>query len=273
MATDLVLPEIAAKGLVPSHDLSLVRQLRSSWNVRLRTSWMGSRNQLLTSLELEPGQSVAQLQGALNELEEANLRRATATQIAKGLAVLTAVCAKPADFDDAKVVLWSERLKMVLQEYPDDIAMAAVSEWPKTETGKWWPTENEIRSECNSLMALRRNLAHALAETIRQQRFVESINESADPINDGFSADPEGETLAYVNAMHNAHPNKAAAYLTGARYKGRTIGIRYPLAAMALEDAAPGLLASYGVRIVSPAAFTVDGVAQWPDSSEAAFLP
>lgn len=233
---------------------------------------MGSRNQLLTSLELEPGQSVAQLQGALNELEEANLRRATATQIAKGLAVLTAVCAKPADFDDAKVVLWSERLKMVLQEYPDEIAMAAISDWPKTETGKWWPTENEIRSECNALMALRRNLAHALAEAIRQQRFTEA-DPTIDPIKDGFSADPEGDTLAYVNAMHNSHPSKAAAYLTGARYKGRTIGIRYPLAAMALENAAPGLLASYGVRIVSPAAFTASGVAQWPDSPEAAFLP
>jgi hypothetical protein len=227
----------------------------------LKTSWEGSRNPYLSSLEVEPGCGIEQLQGALNELAEANQRHATPTQIAKGLAVLTAVCAKPADFDDAKVVLWSERLKVVLQEYPDDVAMAAISSWPKTENGKWWPTENELRSRCDELMAFRLNLKSGLERAAAMA----TPRDFGPPPSDGFSDEPEGATADYVRTIFAVKPDKASAYLSGARFKENKIGIRYPMAQLALESACPGLLAQHGVRIVTPRAFRSDGLVEWAE--------
>lgn len=229
----------------------------------MKTKWTNDfGSPCLSSLEIDRPErfSAEQLQGVLQELNDANARHATPTQIAKGLAVLTAVCAKPSDFDDAKVVLWSERLKIVLKEYPDDIAMAMISDWPKSASGKWWPTENEVRGACDALMHFRRALAAELERAI----FVAGAPAlTGPPPSDGFDAEPAGDTAAYVRIIYARHPEKAAAYLTGARYRGDRIGTRFPMAEMALDRVAPGLAAEHGVRFVTPRAFRLDGLVEW----------
>jgi hypothetical protein len=263
MSNALALPDIAAKGLVPNHDLSIVRRLRSSWNVRLRTSWMGSSNQSLTCLEIEGEPTKDELAGALNDLDADNRTAATPTQIAKGLAVLTAVCAKPADFDDAKVVLWSERLKQVLQEYPSHIALAMISEWPKTDSGKWWPTENEIRSCCERALTVRRALRSEIERAMSAPTAIES-NYTVAPLDDGLSDQPSGKTDIFVSRLWQRDPSAASAYLHNARYDDVRIGVRYPVAEFALRSRAADLIAELGVRIVNPIAVNEAGVAEWP---------
>lgn len=264
MTTALALPAIAANGLVPSHDLSLARQLRSSWNVRLRTSWIGSgSNQSLTFLEIEGEPTKDELAGALNDLDADNRTPATPTQIAKGLAVLTAVCAKPADFDDAKVVLWSERLKQVLQEYPAAIAMAMISDWPKTDSGKWWPTENEIRNCCEGALTVRHALRYAIERAMSQRTPIES-NYTPPAVNDGLSDQPSGKTEIFVSKLWQRDPAAVEAYLHNARYDDERIGVRYPVAEFALRSRAGDLIEELGVRIVNPIAVSETGVAEWP---------
>lgn len=217
--------------------------------------------QCLVELQVQRGLTDVQARSALEHLHEANETRAHPTQIAKSLAVLTAVCAKPGDFDDAKVVLWSERLKIVLQEYPGDIALASIANWPKTENGKWWPTENEVRSECDMLMRFRKVLAHALEEAFRLATPVQVL--SSEPA-DGFRSDPDGATAAFVRAAYDVNPDKAAAYLRDARFKDDMIGIPYTFARFALERAFPGLMAQHGVRVVEPRAYGNAGV-EWAE--------
>lgn len=38
-------------------------------------------------------------------------------------------------------------LAEAMREYPRAAALEAIRDWPKTEGGKWWPTENELRRE------------------------------------------------------------------------------------------------------------------------------
>lgn len=266
MSNELALPEISARGLVPHHDLSLARQLRSSWNVRLRTSWTQiSGRQSLISIEFEAPPTKAEAAGAIAAIAEANKRRAQPSQIAKALAVLTAVCAKPADFDDAKVVLWSERLKQVLSEYPAEVALASVSTWPQNENGKWWPTENELRLYANAHMHFRHKLNHMLweAENYTPPLPPPEPAPPPKPYDDGFKDKPYGATEAYAEALLKVKPNTAARYLLKARFTDALIGIEWPLAGMTLEDAAPGLLAEHGVRVVAPHGYTAQGNIVW----------
>lgn len=262
MATDLVLPEISAQGLVQACDRSLVRQLRSSWNVRLQTSWSRSRG--LESLTIDPGPTAAELIGALDGLARANAERAPPSQLAKALAVLTAVCAKPADFDDAKVVLWSERLKQVLGEFPGDIAMAAISDWPKTEGGKWWPTEKEIRDECAELMRFRELLAWHLKQSAEMMAAFEAPK--VEPPSDGRWDEPKDDTDAgnFVKLLQERDPERAKLYLVGARYTQREVCVRTKAAQFALERFAQKENCRH-VRILAPYAINPDTgrVAEW----------
>ncbi len=258
MGTDLAAPETP---IVPVHELDLVRQLQSSWNVRLRTN---SKTGILDHLVLDGEMSAKDATGALAAIDKANARRAPPTQIAKALAVLTAVCAKPSDFDDAKVVLWSERLKQVLAEFPAEIAMAAVSQWPRTDRGQWWPTEKEIRDQCESHMQFRADLAEMLLRQRAKALAPPKAASDAPAHSDGFSAEPSGACAAYVEEFGTIDPRRTETYLKEARFAadGR-IGIRQPLACFTLESAAPGLMKKHGVRVVAPRAFSPYGGVEW----------
>lgn len=197
---------------------------------------------------------------ALTFLAEDNAKRPTQTKLAQALAVITAVCAKPADFDDAKVVLWSERLKRVLAEYPAAIALTAINQWPRTASGKWWPTENELRELCEGMMMFRRMLEREL-NTSRER--VLNPPPEPKPFDDGFAPAPRGATAAYVQELQAIDPTRADSYLSEARFTDDRIGVLQPLAAFALERAAPGLLAKHGVRIVAPRGFALGGGVEW----------
>lgn len=223
---------------------------------------MGGR-QCLNSLEIEPGSTVEGLRKSLDYLLEQNERKAPPTQLAKALAVLTAVCAKPADFDDAKVVLWSERLKVVLQEYPAEIALAAVSEWPQTEGGKWWPTEAELRQDCVRRMNFRNWLRHELEDELGRVA-KDDLGRTKTWGDDGFNEDPDETTKPYVDALFAISYDTASRYFATARFGPHKIGVIAPMAAFTLERAAPGLLAEHGVRIVAPKAYDAEGrIVEW----------
>lgn len=262
MSMDLVLPEIAAEGRVPAHDLSLVRQLRSSWNVRLRTSWTETQSGSdLIDLEVLPGPTVAEFEAARDFINRPQ-EPASPTNLAKGLAIVTAVCAKPADFDDAKVVLWSERLKRVLQEYPAEIALASITNWPRSTNGKWWPTENEIRHACDEHMEFRAALSATLDRSARYGKIlIEHV--PPPPFDDGMSDTASACISEYMEELKAIDPVRHDLYLNGARFDDHRIGIKYFHASHALEMAAPGLLAKHEIRIVSPIAMTQAGFIEW----------
>lgn len=219
--------------------------------------------QCLDELSIKHGLPANAYEAARLHLLELNGKTASPTQIAKGLAVLTAVCAKPADFDDAKVVLWSERLKQVLAEYPGDVALAMISEWPQAEGGKWWPTEKEVRDECDHRMKFRNALHYWLEEAERASRFAETPCLPS-VLVDGLGPDPVGATAAYVSALWAMNPGIAERYLQNARYGQNTIGIRQSMAGFSLERAAPGLLEKHGVKILAPRRFDeARNVVEW----------
>lgn len=234
MATDLVLPAPTALGMVPAHEAGLARQLRSSWNLQLRTRFSQSpMGHCLEEMTLTPNLSAEACQGALEALLQADMARAPQAQIARGLAMLTAVCVRPSDFDDAKIILWSDRMRAVCSEYPADIAIGAIDQWPKTDGGKFWPTENEFRALLDFLGHFRRKLRHQLecqlSHTQRQPL--------PPPPSDGLSDDPSGDVDKFVRNWGNRDPDRCRIYLHGARFGDGEIVVSSLLAEMMIEKA------------------------------------
>lgn len=238
MATDLVLPAPTALGMVPAHEASLVRQLRSSWNVQLQTRFTRSpMGHCLETLKLNPGLSAEAYRGALEALAQADAARAPQAQIARGLAMLTAVCVRPSDFDDAKIILWSDRLRDVCGEYPADIALGAINQWPKTEGGKFWPSEHEFRILLDFLGQFRRELKFRLEMEYGAALPHPDSTEPFEPA-DGLRSDPSGDVDKFVTRWSNYDPERCKIYLHGARFGDGVIVVDSMLAEMMIEKAA-----------------------------------
>lgn len=201
---------------------------------------------------------------ALQALEAENAQRAEARAIARALATLTAVCVRPADFDDAKVVLWSDRLREVLNEYPGEVALAVVTDWPKTEGGKFWATENELRSELDRAMTLRKwlrfELTEAMQEAQAQERYASAAEVEWD-IEDGLSKTPSGDVAVFCDGWRERNPERAKAYLNVCRFGENVIAtsntIALDMLIRELREHAPS------VRAVGASAIRLDGKVEW----------
>lgn len=163
------------------------------------------------------------------ELEADNALRAEPRAIAKALATLTAVCVRPADFDDAKVILWSDRLREVLNEFPGEIALAVLIDWPKAEGGKFWPTENELRAKLDAAMALRRWLRFDLSQALEEAEREEAAAGRVEP-DDGLSQEPSGDVAAFFEAWKQRDEKRATSYRRVCRFGENLIATNVTIA-------------------------------------------
>lgn len=225
MGTNLVLPAPSARGLVLNSDRDLAARLRSSLSLQISTSWKTSESgrDALESVDctrLAPSEA----KQALAILDEES-KPAEAAHISKALGIVVAVCVRPADMDDPKVFVWGERMRRVLSEYPAAVALAALNEWPQSDSGKFWPTEHEIRNECYERMSLRERLRHRF--TVEAERVEEPPKPKP---SDGMFDDPVGNTAELVARFKAKDEVRANMYLNGARYTAGSIGVHSMLA-------------------------------------------
>lgn len=206
----------------------------------------------------------ADLDGALEDAQAA-MAPASNAQIAKALTVVCAVCAKPKDFDTTKVMVWTERMISVLSQYPAPIAFEAIDKWPSIPArgdfrpGELWPTENGMREQCDWRMTFRQRVIQEIEGAIRRRDF-----KPLPKPEDGFSVTPPAAAKAFLEEFYSVDSDRCHAYFDDARYHadGR-IGCRNQGCAYIVEQAAPGLLAKHGLKIVTARAYRSDGSPEW----------
>lgn len=106
---------------------------------------------------IDHGATLEQLNAAMREVEY-RMSPAGPQALMAALASLATVTAQPKGADEGSLELGLRRFLKMLLEYPADVAFEAVNEWPKTSGGKWWPTEAELRAECEKRVDYRRRL-------------------------------------------------------------------------------------------------------------------
>lgn len=130
-----------------------------------------------------------------------------------------------------------------MREYPADAALGAIRDWPKTENGKWWPTENELRTEADARgwQAMRMH-RHLRAAALRDDARAPRSNEPS-PLHLGAYLDAVRETFGEPFIKSWLSP------LT-CQYQGKTIWT-HPLGAERLTQRTNKLMEEFDVVIRS----------------------
>lgn len=133
-------------------------------------------------------------------------------------------------------------LVSALREYPGDAALAAIKGWPKTEGGKWWPTENELRGEADKLCGAR----------LRLRDHVRHHADQDDP-RAPRRTEPFGKTAEFVRRVREVHGEPyVRSWLSGTTCQFEDARIwtsRY--GAGRLNNAHSVLLFDMGVKVLS----------------------
>lgn len=200
--------------------------------MQISTSWKRSESGRDELAQVEIGRLAPNdAKHALAILDD-DSRPAEVSQISKALGIVVAVCVRPADMDDPKVFVWGDRMRRVLGEYPASVALTALNEWPRTDSGKFWPTEHEMRIECDARMALRNRMRDVFEH---QASYVER---QIDPRpSDGMSDEPLGDTAEFVARFKARDAVRANMYLAHARYTPNSIGVHSMLAQAQVQKA------------------------------------
>lgn len=155
------------------------------------------------------GATLQQLTAAMREIEH-GFAPASIKRIAEAMTGLAEVTAHPKETDEDAAAEGMKRLTRMLYEYPADVALEAINEWPKTSGGKWWPTEAELRAECEKRVDYRRRLQ-------KQVRDAQAAMQRGAHRQSGQDRrlEPYGATADYVAAAERAYGAKfVASWLT-----------------------------------------------------------
>jgi len=179
----------------------------------------------------------------------------------RALGVVRPVC-EPADHDDLTFALgWlasvttgdkarspetmqvsARALVEALRDYPAGAALEAIREWPKTENGKWWPTENELRREAEARSwRTTRLFTHLRAATNRPDAASPRTNEP------GVALEPY---LREVEEIHGVGFIKSYLSPLTCQYQGKTIWT-HQFAVERLRERTGRLLEKHDVLAIS----------------------
>lgn len=129
-----------------------------------------------------------------------------------------------------------------MREYPREAAMGAIRDWPKTENGKWWPTENELRAEADTRgWRSMRMHSHLNAAASRGNAPAPRTNEPGEPL---FAY------LCEVTAVHGAAFIKSWLSPLTCQFQGKTIWT-HALGRERLVQRTSSLLEKYDVVVMT----------------------
>ena len=116
-------------------------------------------------LTAKPGLTAKVMAQALVELDK-ELKRGPQKDIGDAILELLGATDRPPQLDEEKAAMRTIALTQMAWDYPIDVVKRACRNWRKVPNyGRWWPTEQDLRAQCEPLYAddrALRNQAEAL---------------------------------------------------------------------------------------------------------------
>lgn len=157
----------------------------------------------------------AQLRAGVQALDE-NLKGGPQKQIGAAILELLGATDRPPQLSEAEAVARTQALKQMAWDYPIDVVQNACRNWRRVPSkGRWWPTEQDLRAQCEPLFASRRSLRNKAAqlltnleaEELAERRRANDVSYFAGDIHRAFKAKMAERLLAdqmraYFNSGH-----------------------------------------------------------------------
>lgn len=163
------------------------------------------------NITLSPDCTSDDLARGIHALTE-ELRGGPGEAIAASLMELISVTSRPPSMDDAMAAAYMTAMPKAMWDYPIDVVRMACTNWRRVPShGKWWPTEQDLRAQCEKLFDGRRRLigrAHSLLHALefRERSAVNTAETVASP----FAGRAQREFRAAME--RRMHPHMFYAY-------------------------------------------------------------
>lgn len=212
------------------------------------------RRSLSEGWVLEPSADLTsqQLGAGIAALDQA-LKGGPQQAISSAIMELLGACDRPPQLDDGSEAARILALKNMAWDYPVDVVQLACRNWRRVPNyGRWWPTEQDLRAQCEPLVEPQRSLRNKAAALKMQLEAQEQRREAPSP----FAGDKCGR---FRNAMRQRMlPRTFNAYFdpTHIAYRENAILVRSRTAERVLRERGGDLAEQLGLRIeFSPMVF------------------
>lgn len=183
------------------------------------------------------------------QIVEKALQPADLSELLAAVEILGASVAPRRDMDTRQITLWASAIARAMLEYPGDCALEALRDWPKSENGKWMPTENEIREQAGRRAKFRFGLKMDLdcwreAQPPREVQPWERVHD--EPIPGRGHMPLMVEVAQSERIFHDVPAHELIFY--GARYGWDFIEMSVSMKNL-LEREYPGLAEKHGLKL------------------------
>lgn len=109
----------------------------------------------------------SQLRAGLRALDE-ELKGGPQKPIGAAILELLGATDRPPQLSDVEAVARTQALKQMAWDYPIDVVQNACRNWRRVPSkGRWWPTEQDLRAQCEPLFASRKSLRTSAANLLQ----------------------------------------------------------------------------------------------------------
>lgn len=180
---------------------------------------------------------------------------------------LLAVTSRPPWMDDDVAIAYDRALNEALKDYPIDVVQLACKRWRMVPNhGKWWPTEQDLRQQCELIFAPRKTLFNKARMLLQDLRSREADERARQP--SPFAGDKERQ---FRNEMRKRFtPERFNAYFEPHQmmFSEREIWVRTQTAERVLTEEGGDLLRVLGLRVrYQPQAFAKVRQPTWEDDT------
>jgi hypothetical protein len=157
---------------------------------------------------------------------------------------------RPPQLDEEKAAARILALRNMAWDYPIDVVQAACRKWRRVpQHGRWWPTEQDLRAQCEPLFSSRRKLHAQAAELLRDMEATEEAERRSQQASP-FASD---EHRAFRNEMRGRlNHDRFEAYFGPSQmlYAPGEIHVRAPVAEAVLNREGGDVLKRLGLKLI-----------------------
>ncbi len=186
-----------------------------------------------------------------------DLRGGPKDLIASAIMELIGATDRPPQLDEEKAAARILALRNMAWDYPIDVVQAACRRWRKVpQHGRWWPTEQDLRAQCEPLFTSRRKLHAQAVELLRHLEAEEDLaRRQAAP--SPFAGDKARRFQAEMRKRLGEE--RYSCYFDAAEiaYDGDVVYVRTQVADCVLDREGGDVLRALGLRVeYAPAQFS-----------------
>lgn len=165
---------------------------------------------------------------------------------------LTAATSRPAWMDEPTALAYVATIVKALFDFPIDVVKLACENWRRIPNhGRWWPTEQDLRVQCEEIFEPRKALLQSTRHLFQAMDSIEREDAKARAEPRTRATQPHGRTLDFYDAVvKNFGPNYAKSWLSSRTCDfGPSTIYTHGLGVERLSREFSGLLKRHGVTV------------------------